>query len=481
MREYKGSLSDQWYEYKYWCKTYGEILKFTASGPIPVLKALLKYPWIYDLLKINATAKRVTLGISGTPMKALDNSIYHLTKFIVGQLKNAVFDPENTVVHDVMLPPLIVKAMHLNTLVPEAIMSVGVAMCDIHAAHSYMDYMVNHGLPADTCTFPKIATGAVVSGQFPSASCIISSNLPCDSGQSSYYAMQRKLNLPMYTVDIPYNFNEEEGIDAVKEDWYGAIKFLEKHTGHKMDWDRLKVLCENYNKKLELELEEREMLRTDRPPLAGAVIQRNHTVHMNVNGGSEEAVEAFQETYDLMKNAFKNGELAVKNLRYRAVLWNPTTMCYYNWMSWIEQVWGVAILADMETYGNEKFIDTSSNDAMMSSIAFLSNSGPMSRHTRGSQEHYIRDFNKMAQDYNADFVIVAAHMSCRNSQAMTGIIREECKKHNMPLCMIDYELFDNRIVSRQGIRDQISNFMRTVMHAEPLNESLLVIDDEKNW
>jgi hypothetical protein len=64
---------------------------------------------------------------------------------------------------------------------------------------------------------------------------------------------------------------------------------------------------------------------------------------------------------------------------------------------------------------------------------------------------------------------------------MNGVMREQAQKRGIPMCFFDYELTDSRVCSRQGIRDQISSFMTNVMKAEPLDESLPVIDDDGDW
>lgn len=41
-----------------------------------------------------------------------------------------------------------------------------------------------------------------------------------------------------------------------------------------------------------------------------------------------------------------------------------------------------------------------------------------------------------------------------------------------------HDLFDPRIVSRQGVCDQVNRYMRTVFNEEPLDPSLEVLHDE---
>jgi hypothetical protein len=46
---------------------------------------------------------------------------------------------------------------------------------------------------------------------------------------------------------------------------------------------------------------------------------------------------------------------------------------------------------------------------------------------------------------------------------------------------VNHQLFDPRVVSRQGVRDQVNQFMRTVMQEEPLDPTLEILDDENSW
>ena len=64
---------------------------------------------------------------------------------------------------------------------------------------------------------------------------------------------------------------------------------------------------------------------------------------------------------------------------------------------------------------------------------------------------------------------MAGHIGCKNTQALLGIFREQCRKRKIPLLIIDYDLSDTRIVSPAGIRDQVDRFMETVMRAERLD------------
>lgn len=481
MRKYKGNPKDEWTDLKCWAKGWGAILGLTAKNPIKIGTALFKYPWIFDLLKCNAIAQRMNEGINGSALEMIDYTCSEMIWAVVMQLRNLLTDPENTVITQGLIPTEVYHAMGLKVFIPEFVFSAALPKVDTHAAHPYFDFLTNLGLPADTCSFPRIPLGVILAGHCPPARCIVTSNLPCDGGQSAYYSLHEKMDIPMYTIDIPYDFHSEDGINKIKADLYDLIDFLEKNTGHKMDWDEFKRVCERYNRVNELEIENREMIRTPNPPGGNFAHCLNQTLWGSMLVGTKKSVEVMENFNAMLKKAYAKNEPASKYMRYRAVLWNTSTVCYPHWFNWLERCWGIVVLADMINYGLEDFIDTTTNDSLMTSLAHIYGCAQMSRHNRGPSENYMDGFRNMPQEYNADLILLSNHIGCRNSIAMSGMIQEELRRLKIPMCVIDYELSDIRICSRQGIRDQINNFMRNIMHAEPLDESLLYIDDIDSW
>ena len=43
------------------------------------------------------------------------------------------------------------------------------------------------------------------------------------------------------------------------------------------------------------------------------------------------------------------------------------------------------------------------------------------------------------------------------------------------------EIAEHAEISRQGVRDQINSYMRTVMREEPVDPSLETLDDAESW
>ena len=58
---------------------------------------------------------------------------------------------------------------------------------------------------------------------------------------------------------------------------------------------------------------------------------------------------------------------------------------------------------------------------------------------------------------------------------------ERAREHGIHLVWVTHDLFDPRVISRQGVRQQVNDYMRTVMQEEPVDPSLEILKDEKSW
>ena len=152
--------------------------------------------------------------------------------------------------------------------------------------------------------------------------------------------------------------------------------------------------------------------------------------------------------------------------RYRAALWNPPTIIFPDLFVWAEQTYQVALIMDMLTYHRHPFVDTSTPEGMLDGLARIIMQGPMARHTRGPAENFFGDLFYFYEYFSLDMIWMAGHIGCKNTQALLGIFREKCREREIPLLIIDYDLSDTRVVSPDGIRRQVEQFMETVMGAD---------------
>ena len=455
--------------FKFWLKTYGKVLGMAADwGPVQLIKALRDYPWIFDLTKANGFYNRCIFDRRGNYREATSAVIDSTVGFAIEMLTNTIMEPDRVIIHEDMVPPEIFYAMGLHPWDAE-LMGIICPIMDGHAMTRYIDAAENEGVPPNTCTLPKITLGMFFKGHQPRGRAIVASNLPCDGGATSYDIAAQLTGLPIYRLEVPHYFKNERSEDLFVKDIKRMIAFLEEHTPGRMDWDRLKEICEERNRQVELELELWEMNRSRPSPMPGDCATLSHMFHMNAMPGKKGTTSMWEKVLRLARQNYAAGVGGATNERYRAMMWNPAPAMYSDYLTWCEYEYGITFIIDSMTYNTQPLIDTSSPDSMLLGLGHNTMNGPMARHTRGPMENYFGDMFKAYEYFDLDMIVMAGHIGCKNTAALNQIMREECRRRNIPLCIFEYDLMDPRVVSQEGIRSQMRHFMDNIMKAERLH------------
>lgn len=482
----KANVFDQWTDYKGWLRLWKHMLHLTVTQPKEVSDAYMDYPWMPQSMKGIKKSKNFDMGRGGEALKmsyVIDDTLFGQ---MTGQDQAWLFcDPEHTVLYNILIPNQILRAMHVQNYMLESPANM-LSLLDQNSVHPYFDLLYSLGLPQDTCTYASLSPGIVLNGEFEIGKrcpCLIASNRACEGASASWAPVVEALgDIPTYRMDVPENFSTDPAVlDDFVTDIKGMIKFVSKYTDAQMDWDELRHICENMNKITRMQAEMWELNRGPDPVACGDITWLASMLFYNMNPGTDVGVEAFSELLKLAKVAHEKGECSVPNLKYRAILWNPPTFMYGNFWNWLERCWGVGIVMDMETFHDPVIIDTRTPDSMLQGIATTWCFAPMARHNRGQAENTLNGLSELKRLYRPDFVLDMNHMACRASVGLSGALKEWSQANDTPICFADYDMFDNRVVSRQEIRDQINRFMQDVMHATPLDPSLLNFDDSNVW
>ena len=467
------SFSDKWTQYKFWLKNYIKIGSLLIKvGPIKVASSLREYPWLYDLLKVNAMYQRSLYGRSGNYREAVAKVFDVIVTGTVEFLTWALNESDRLILLEDMLPPEIARAMDLHSFVPVVIALLS-TMIDPHASERYIDAAERSGIAADSCTMPKVTMGIALMKHMPKGMAIVSSNLPCDSGATSYTLIAHETGkVPIYRLDVPHYFKDEQAITLFVDDLKQMIKWLEQHTPGRMDWDRLRGICEERNRATELELEIWEMNRRKPSAMPGEPIWLYHLFASNLMPGTAAATSGWRKIHQLAKENYNREVAAFPRERYRAVAWSPVPPMFSDINVWCEQTWGITIVMDSQSYNSNPLIDTSTPESMLRDLAISIMNGPMARHNRGPSDNFFDDLFKVVDAYSADILFMAGHVGCKDSQALSGMLRERCRAKGVHLLVFDYDMMDPRIVSQDSIKDQINHFMEDVMKAERLSSAL---------
>ena len=468
------NLRDALVYIKYWILTWMAILKFLVQalfklGPSGLIRALINNPWILILLGVNGLANRLVRGRTGMYHDSLCMTVHTVALGVLDQLRDMLFDPSRLVIFEDLVPYDIGRAMGLKCYLLEA-MGIVLPLVSSEASLKYIDEAENSGMNPDACSLPKATVGMVLKGHMPKGVAIVSSNMPCDAGAASYAFIQRAYNVPIYRLDVPYNFYNERAEKLFARDVMGMITWLEQHTPGRMDWDRFREICEGRNRMLELELDLWEMTRVRPAPLACEAVWLSHMWLFNISAGHPISVRHYEQLIKMARKNLEKNIPATKNEKYRTVIWNPPFLHFPHIFNWAERTYGITLLNDSMTYNHHGPIDTTSPETMIRSWGKTIMQGPMVRHTRGPAENYLDDIFRMYKQFDLDMVWVANHVGCKGGQAMNGILREQCRAKGFPLLVLDYDLSDKRIVSHDNMMRQVEFFMENVMKASRLDQ-----------
>ncbi len=350
MDNIKPSVVDYLKHAKYFCLIWISFATLALRrGPLSLLLDMRRYPWLLILLKAPMLMGRLAKGRAGIYREANEILISFIVKRMVAVLARTLKRDKKLILHQEMVPPEISTAMGLSVW-PAELLSILLPLLDSHAAEAYIDRSENEGIPPDICSHVKMTLGIVLNGEMPPASVIVSSNLPCDGNMTGYEITRRWNNASIFRLDIPFNFYNDRAADYFAGELKRMIAWLEEKTPGRMDWERLRRICEERNRMAEIEIELWDMISARPAPMAAEPVYLGHLWAFNADPGSPAATRFFRRIAGMTRRNLEKGARVVPNERFRAVLWNPPLLHFSELFRWAEEAYGVTLLIDSMTY-----------------------------------------------------------------------------------------------------------------------------------
>jgi len=436
---------------------------FIGSGPGTAREYVRKYEWLRARSNRDEEDDRQPDLAHRSPgaRAAFFRAATYITYYYTNVLKRMAREPDKFLWHEMLVSPEIFYAMGL---VPFYVEMVPIILPNMNSklTEHYIDVAEGAGYPGDICTLPKTVLGMALEDQLPPPKAIVTSNSPCDGGMAQYAVMEEIYKVPVFRLDLPYAFRERRGMDYYVREIKRMIAWLEDIYSVKMDYDRLREVCEERNRAQAYSLDLWDLQRMSPAPVAGETLIMSHVGYF-LGGGTKEATKLLKDVLRIARRTMKRDGGAVPGERHRFVLWNPPPLVFPGMFTWIEKEYGAVGVMDMITYKDHPFIDTSTPESMLGDLAYIMAHGPMAQHTRGPCENFFGDLFYLYESFNADMMVMAGHVGCKNTRALFGMFRELCRKSSIPLLVIDYDLSDTRPMSPNGIKRQMADFMENIM------------------
>lgn len=493
-REWKG-LEGTARDFIGWCKIWGVMLDMVMKDPPTIGLGLFEYRWFSSYLAIPAFIDRNTLGLRGP----------HVTmayELFVPVIRNGAFNIYTLLMADRRLGGndkinnklLLFDEMTMNQMmagfpgligVPYQLMPVFlVSEIDQLICVPYIDAVEGYGLPADTCPVPTSECGAAVMDALPHCGLgFISTSTPCDGSDMATSYQDRRFKLPTFPLTLPVRYDDEDTVECGAEDMKHCIKWVEELTGQKWDWDAYFTAIRRFNEQTKMEMEKWEMNATPYPQLIGPAYELFRKWNYEMDGGLDPRVmKTFYKVRKLMFDAYDKKMNPYKHpMKYRAVVWSCPAHYYANFSNWLANAWGVGVLVEMESLNFTKELNTSDHEEAMRDLARLYERMVMRKHTNGGYVHVLDELWKVCAQFNANFIIMYQHVCCKTMAGLQGLFDEQARERGLHLIWVEHDLMDPRTVSRRDMRAKVSNYMRAIIQAEPMDESLVEFEDDITW
>lgn len=497
-REWRG-LKDTLYDYWCWLGIIVALIKFVARPRN--FKGFLRYHWMLNYLAVPMMFDRMSEGLRGPQLRLLHSEFDLIVKdmiILIGKLfrgdKHVGKDEEfskKVVLYDENASSAFMMGFPTLEGISREIPTLYVAnLVNQHSAERYLDTVQSFGLPGDVCPMPATEAGTSIEDDYcVLGACAVQCNTTCDGSLMGNAIIARRLKeegIPIFQLGAPLRHDAEDVQDYAAQEIKDCIAFVEEHTGEKWDWDYYFQCAKRANISTRFRMKWLDINKTDYPQTPGMLTSvYTETQYTGVSGKSQVFVDNDYKMDKIIEKAYREKTMVAKEHRHRAIVWGVQAQFFFEMLNWMQNCWGIIPLTDMLSMLSTRILaeeDTPENrEKAMYDIAWLTEKMIMRNRTHGGYRVLLDQLFEYAEEYHADMIILWEHMSCKALAGLHGQFEEKARALGLHLVWVSHDLCDPRVVSRQGMRDQINNYMRTVFREEPLDPTLEVLHDEKSW
>ena len=449
------------YLYYVLIRGYYLALLLLPYGVISLVARYVLHPFIFNKeTRFNKYIRSALLWMGGGLHKAADYRAHlPIMRIILDYLRHHVEPIKNRKKPLIYLgwcvSPEFMRAFDVHYIIPEAFSVTG-SWLGRDVSNHMLEVLESEGGSIESCSASKFAAGAYFTRQMPDPDLIVTSSHPCDSGVSFYPTLQNVTRVPMYVLDTPYG-DDEDSYRYFAENLRSMIRFIEKNTGQKIDWDRLRRSCEELNKTNFYLQELTAMTRAIPSPVSSQQLTVAWAMKL-MGSGSPHLTEMARIMYENAKKRLDRGQGWLREERIRVIWWD-VPIAFVSLYPWIEKEFGAMIVGgDLMGRCNTPYVDTSSEESMMLSLAKVHLNASMVRNVRGTQELFMDEFEQIIAEYSGDCFIFVGHNGCKHGWGYGRIKKDICKRIGLPALHMSSDYSDSRNTSEESLKKQISDF-----------------------
>ena len=311
------------------------------------------------------------------------------------------------------------------------------------------------GLAPEICSPHRGLAGGYYRKMLPKPDAVLWCNLICDNTAKSGEYIAELTGAPSFFLDHPFSQSPREE-QYMENELRDMIAFLEKTSGHRMDWDKLSRSVAEMNKQIKLFTEIGELRKARPSPFP----TRRFTEFLTIDymfAGQPEATEYLEALKSELAEMVAAGKGAVNPEKHRLMTLFVPPLHMLGFLERLFQEFG-AVSAIEPLFTNWKYepLDPARPLASVAKKSFMI---PEARTMYGPlEEKTLQEIKDCARDYQVEGCIYYAFIGCRHTCATIKLFKDVLNELDVPVLTLDCDIVDPTVNNQTEVRQKMEQF-----------------------
>ncbi|MFX1588473.1 MAG: 2-hydroxyacyl-CoA dehydratase subunit D [Promethearchaeota archaeon] len=393
--------------------------------------------------------KQYFFQLEGALKNKLELKLTPRRKFVyeIARLGTRIFDENwSNGWTTVFVPYEILNSMNVSGMFVEFF---GAMLSGAGMSRKYFELAESKGYSTDSCSYHRTIIGAAMDGLIPEPDVLIGASIPCNGGIKALKRIGELFNKEVFILNIPIEVTSKS-IDYLVDQYEQMIDYIEKNTGRKLDYHKLKQSIKFNNQARDYLVEVNNLCKNVPSPSTSNDL-KNFIMYILLMG-TKEGVEVAKVYQDEFQYRINNKLFGLPEEKYR-LLWIQNRIQFKtDLIPALEERFSANVVIDELNHIWWEELDESDP---LRSLAYRMMTHPLV----GPVERRLKVLTQLAKDYKVDGAINPAHWGCRQSGGARVLFKEALQKVGVPLIHLDVDCVDERNYSHGQILTRLEAFM----------------------
>ena len=364
-----------------------------------------------------------------------------------------------------------VEIMQAMDIVPVDLENYATVVASKRLASAYCMAGEAAGFSPDVCGYARIVMGYLLGKDIPEApygglakpDILMVNSYNCDSRFGWFTTLSEHLKIPLFVLDYPSQ--PDGGCDLMPNTVYtesalrDMVSFLEKHTGNKLDVDRLREIMVLSRRAHEVMYQINELRKAVPCPMGSGDA---FTVLWPISfiRGTKECDEFYERLLAELKERVEKGIGVIPDEKFR-LMWSGLPFWYnMRFLNYPEDFGGVVAIEGMLLFPRRYRMLEPQDDDPIKDLALVST---RQRQWPSSIDDTISTVYQVAKDYSLDGIVLSFNPSCRLSslpqqELMNGLI-----ERGVPCLALECDMADERTYAEGQVKTRMDGFIESLL------------------